>query len=129
MLQWIIRRKTTLMNILFVCSRNRLRSPTAEALFSRHPEHTASSCGTAPDAETPADADSIAWADLIVCMEPRHRKALQRQFPKQLARAKISVLSIPDDYAFMQPELVELLTTRLGGLGIFLAHKSPGPQP
>lgn len=109
------------MNILFVCSRNRLRSPTAEALFSGHPEHAASSCGTAPDAENPADADAIEWADLIVCMEARHRKALLRQFPKQLAQAKISVLSIPDDYEFMQPELIELLTTRLQGLNITLA--------
>lgn len=113
------------MNILFVCSRNRLRSPTAEALFSAHSEHTASSCGTAPDAEPPADAESIEWADLIVCMEARHRKALARQFPKQLAHAKLSVLAIPDDYDFMQPELVELLTSRLRGLNISPTRPCP----
>ncbi|GAO53239.1 cellular communication/signal transduction [Novosphingobium sp. MD-1] len=55
----------------------------------------------------------MSWADIIVVMEKQHRAKLQRRFRKALRGQRIICLDIPDDYAFMQPELVELLKTRM----------------
>ena len=101
------------MNVLFVCSRNRYRSPTAEALFDGRDGVVARSAGTAPDAEQVVDADLIDWADLILVMEPRHRKALDRAFGPQLRAKRVGVLDIPDRFDEMDPELVALLEERV----------------
>jgi len=95
--------------ILFICSRNRLRSPTAEAVFSGREGIEALSAGTSPDAELRVDADLIEWADLIVAMERSHRRKLMRDFPRLMRDKKIAVLGIKDDYGYMQTELVALL--------------------
>ncbi|HIG75117.1 MAG TPA: phosphotyrosine protein phosphatase [Bacteroidetes bacterium] len=101
--------------VLFVCSRNRRRSPTAERLYQNTPGVEALSAGTAPDAEVRVSLDLIEWADLIVCMEPRHARALQRDFGPHLADARILTLHIPDDYEPDDPALVHLLRQRLAG--------------
>ena len=49
--------------LLFVCSRNRLRSPTAEQVFASVPGFETRSAGTARDAETRLTAGLIEWAD------------------------------------------------------------------
>jgi predicted protein tyrosine phosphatase len=104
------------MHVLFVCSRNRRRSPTAERLYDGHPSVRALSAGTAPDAEARLSLDLLQWADLIVCMEPRHAKAIQRAFGPHLADARIVTLGIPDDYEPDDPALVRLLRARLAGV-------------
>lgn len=101
------------MRILFICSRNRLRSPTAEAIFACHSGVEALSAGTAPDAETTVSADLIAWADLVVAMESVHRKRLIASFPCEMKTKKIVTLGIRDRYGYMQLELVELLRRRM----------------
>ena len=45
--------------LLFVCSENILRSPTAEAVFSEYDGMEAIDCGTNSDAETPVSGDFI----------------------------------------------------------------------
>jgi predicted protein tyrosine phosphatase len=95
--------------VLFLCSRNRLRSPTAEAVFSGYPGLEVDSAGLSDDAWTPLSADQIAWADLIIVMEKIHRERLNRRFGKILAGKRVVVLNIPDDYDFMDPALVALL--------------------
>jgi predicted protein tyrosine phosphatase len=102
--------------VLFICSRNRLRSPTAEAIFSGREGIEALSAGTSPDAELLVDADLIAWADLIVAMERSHSRSLTRSFPALMRDKQITVLGIPDDYRYMQPELVDLLEQRMAAL-------------
>jgi predicted protein tyrosine phosphatase len=99
--------------ILFICSRNRLRSPTAEALFSGRDGIEALLAGTSPDAELRVDADLIEWADLIVAMERSHSRKLVRDFPRLMRGKEIVVLQIPDDYRYMQTELVALLERRM----------------
>ena len=42
------------MRLLFVCGRNRLRSPTAERVFAAVPGVEAESAGVAPDADGPS---------------------------------------------------------------------------
>ena len=49
-------------------------------------------------------------------MENAHRRRLQSRHARQLKDKRVVVLGIPDDYAFMQPELVELLLRKAGPL-------------
>ena len=100
--------------VLFVCSQNRLRSPTAEQVFSARPDLDVSSAGTNHDAENPLTAELVDWAQVIFVMEKTHRNILQRQFKSALKDTRLICLDIPDDYAFMDPVLVRLLETRVG---------------
>lgn len=99
------------MRILFVCSRNRLRSPTAERIFADRAE--TDSAGLAPDAEFRLESEQLRWADLVVVMEKKHRSALTRRFSQSLKAARVVCLDIPDRYEYMQPELIELLEKRM----------------
>ncbi|WP_332660309.1 low molecular weight protein tyrosine phosphatase family protein [Brevundimonas sp.] len=103
-------------NLLFLCSRNRLRSPTAEQVFGSRPGVETASAGLAPDAEEACSVELVEWADIIFVMERVHRARLQRRFRAHLKRARVICLDIPDDYAFMQPELVALLEKKVGPL-------------
>jgi len=98
--------------LLFLCSQNKLRSPTAEAVFADWPGVEADSAGLNNDAEVTLSEEQIAWADVILVMEKTHRNRLNRKFGKALGGKKIVVLNIPDDYAFMDSELVALLQRR-----------------
>ncbi len=100
--------------MLFICARNRLRSPTAEAVFAHWPGVETASAGLAPDADQPVEPELLAWADLIFVMEKRHRARLAARFRHQLGGKKIVCLDIPDDYAFMEPALVALLEKKVG---------------
>ncbi len=99
--------------ILFVCSRNRLRSPTAEQVFAAWPGVEVASAGTDHDAEVSLTPELLAWAELIFVMEPMHRDKLRQRFRAQLSKQRIVCLNIADDYAFMQPELIALLKRKV----------------
>ena len=99
-------------HLLFLCSRNKLRSPTAETIFAGHPRVDVDSAGLAQDAVVPLSEEQLEWADLILVMEPVHRQRLNRRFKKALAGKRVVVLGIPDQYDYMDPELVKLLQTR-----------------
>jgi predicted protein tyrosine phosphatase len=100
-------------NVLFVCSQNRLRSPTAEQVFAGYPGINVASAGTNNDAEVSMSSDLIRWADIIFVMEKLHRNKLQRRFRADLKSARIICLDIPDDYAFMDDGLVRLLEMKV----------------
>jgi predicted protein tyrosine phosphatase len=85
-------------------------------VFRGWPGLEVDSAGLAPDADTPLSADQVAWADLILVMENAHRRRLQSRFAGPLKGKRVVVLGIPDDYDFMQPELVELLLRKAGPL-------------
>ena len=101
---------------LFVCSQNRLRSPTAEQVFSRLPGVECASAGVHDSAGVPLDPELIDWADAIYVMEAIHRTRITKKFAKHLNGKRIVVLNIPDDYAFMEPRLVAILEKRAGPL-------------
>ncbi|CAB3971781.1 phosphotyrosine protein phosphatase [Burkholderia sp. AU31652] len=101
---------------LFLCSRNRLRSPTAEAVFAAWPGVETDSAGLAPDADTRVSAEQLDWADVVFVMERAHKARLAAQFGAHLRDKKIVCLDIPDRYAYMQPELVTLLERKAGPL-------------
>ena len=95
--------------MLFICSRNRWRSLTAEKIFDGVNGLHARSAGTEPNARIRVDAGHLTWADLIFVMEKKHLRRLQEKFPDAIADKKIICLHIADDYEFMQPELIDLL--------------------
>ena len=100
-------------HLLFVCSQNRLRSPTAEVVFAEYPRLETMSAGTNNDAETPLSGDLIDWAHVIVAMEKTHKNKITKKFKPLLADKRVVVLDIPDEYEYMQPELVMLLKAKL----------------
>jgi predicted protein tyrosine phosphatase len=104
--------------VLFVCTVNRMRSPTAEALFRAREGLEVRSAGTDSLARRPVTDDLVAWADVIVVMESGHRRELVRRYGDGIEK-RVVCLDIPDRYPFMDPELVELLEARadrfLGG--------------
>ena len=97
------------MNALFICSRNQWRSPTVETVFRRYPNVQARSAGSSPNARHTVSIDDIAWADKIFVMEQKHKSRLLAQFPRALQYKEIIVLDIPDDYRYMDEELIEIL--------------------
>lgn len=99
-------------NVLFVCSQNKLRSPTAEQVFAARRDIEVDSAGTNHDAENPLTAELVAWADIIFVMEEAHRVKLQKKFANALS-ARVVCLDIPDNYAFMDPALIALLEERV----------------
>lgn len=101
------------MNLLFVCSENKLRSPTGEEVFSRYPGVVAIGCGTNSDAETPISGDLIEWADVIFVMEKVHLSKVRRKFRDLLGGKKLVCLNVKDNYSRMDPELVRLLERRV----------------
>ena len=100
-------------HVLFVCSQNRLRSPTAEQVFADHPGIECASAGTNHGADNPLTPELVDWADIIFVMEKAHRAKLQKKFKASLKKARIICLDIPDDYEFMDPALVRLLEAKV----------------
>jgi predicted protein tyrosine phosphatase len=98
--------------LLFICSQNKLRSPTAEAIFTGRPGLEVDSAGLNHDAEVPLSAEQLEWADLILVMEKAQRSRLNRNFGEFLGGKKVVVLNIPDDFECMDPELISLLESR-----------------
>lgn len=99
--------------LLFVCSENRLRSPTAEAVFNEYENVDAIGAGTNSDAETPVSGDLIEWADVILVMEKTHKNKIGKKYNALLKGKPLLVLDIPDIYEYMQPELIQLLKARV----------------
>lgn len=95
------------MNILFVCSRNKWRSPTAEEIYKKHQDLNVRSAGTEPSARIKLNAKTILWADIIFVMEKRHKQRIIENFASETENKTIIILDIPDEYKFMDPELVE----------------------
>ena len=98
-----------MQSVLFICSQNQWRSPTAEQIFRKHPLMSVRSAGTSPNARRKVSAEDIRWADVIFVMEEKHKSRLVAEFSRLLDGKTIHVLDIPDDYKYMDPELVEQL--------------------
>ena len=99
--------------ILFVCSRNRRRSLTAETIFKGEPAWDVRSAGTEESARIKVTAGQLGWADVIVVMEKRHKERLRQKYPEALAAKPCACLFISDDYEFMDPNLIELLREKM----------------
>jgi len=100
-------------HVLFICSQNKLRSPTAEAVFAETPGIDVDSAGLNNDAIVPLSPEQVEWADLIFVMENTHREKLNRKFKRHLKGQRVIVLGIPDNYRYMDPALMELLKLKV----------------
>lgn len=100
--------------VLFICSQNRLRSPTAERVFSDRAGFEVASAGLNPEAETAVCPELLDWSDIIFVMEKAHRNKLAKKFKPQLRNKRIICLDIPDEFEFMDPALVRLLEAKVG---------------
>jgi protein-tyrosine phosphatase len=98
-------------NVLFVCSRNHRRSLTAEAIFKKEPRLSVHSAGTSPRARVRVSEKMLRRASLIFVMEKKHKQILLMQFPDMELEKRMVVLDIPDEYGFMDENLVEILKT------------------
>jgi predicted protein tyrosine phosphatase len=104
-------RKTKL---LFVCTGNRDRSPTAEDLFRNSKEYEAKSAGTHAFAAQRVSQELIDWADKIFVMselEDQHLTFLETNF--NLTSKAVYDLDIPDRYERGSQELINLLASQL----------------
>ncbi|MEW6020893.1 MAG: low molecular weight protein tyrosine phosphatase family protein [Pseudomonadota bacterium] len=99
--------------VLFICTQNRLRSPTAEQVFATWPGIETDSAGVGNDADVPLAPEQLAWAEIVFVMEKAHRNRLSAKFRRHLNGKRIVCLDIPDDYDYMQPELVRLLEKKV----------------
>lgn len=105
--------------LLFICSRNRMRSLTAEKMFSGRPGFEVRSAGTQPDARIAVTEGHLRWADIIFAMEKSHLARLRLKFGAAMNGKRAIALQIPDDYEFMQEELIAELEAKVG------AHLAP----
>ena len=108
-----------MQRVLFICSMNRWRSPTAEQVFAEHPGVECTSAGLNHGADNPLTPELIEWADLIFVMEREHKTKLSKAFKPYLDGKRVVCLNIPDNYKFMDPTLVKLLRSKVSG---FLGH-------
>lgn len=100
-------------HVLFICGKNKWRSPTEEELFCLHPGIECASAGFGADAPTQLSTELVEWADLIFVMEKVHQTKLSALFKHLLYDKRVICRGIPDNYKFMEPALVKLLQTKV----------------
>ena len=100
-------------NILFICGKNRLRSPTAEHIFSQKLGLEVASAGIDRDADEPVSGALLEWAEVVFVMEKSHLTKLRGRFGKHLNRQRVICLGIKDQYEYMDPELVQELERKV----------------
>ena len=100
-------------NVLFICSQNRLRSPTGEQVFANWAGVETSSAGLNHDAENPVTPELLQWADIVFVMERAHRSKLSAKFRPHLNGKRVICLEIPDEYEYMEESLVQLLKAKV----------------
>ncbi|WP_438449311.1 low molecular weight protein tyrosine phosphatase family protein [Gorillibacterium sp. sgz5001074] len=101
------------MKLLFICSRNKWRSLTAQEIFHGYNNYDVRSAGTEDQARIKVTEGHIGWADMIFVMEKKHLRRLKDKFPNAIKSKSIQILDIPDDYQFMDEELIEILKSRV----------------
>jgi len=93
--------------VLFICSRNKWRSKTAETIFKEYSHLDVKSAGTSKVAVNKVTLELISWADEIYVMEKKHKEILEKKYGR--ISKKLVVLHIPDEYQYMDSELVDEL--------------------
>lgn len=97
------------IKLLFVCSRNKWRSRTAEKIFQGVNGYDVRSAGTEDNARIKISEGHVGWADVIFVMEKKHARRIQDKFRDAITGKRIICLNIADDYQFMDEDLIGLL--------------------
>ncbi|HLP93058.1 MAG TPA: hypothetical protein VK168_03435 [Saprospiraceae bacterium] len=100
---------TEKLKLLFVCTINRMRSATAQVIYENDDRFEVKSAGTDRNARIVVDRDLLEWADAIIVMEKYHRNKIRSKFPDIYSNKKIVCLYIPDNYDFMDTDLIDIL--------------------
>lgn len=99
-------------NVLFVCTANQQRSPTAEKLYRNDRRFDVRSAGTSRLASREIDESLVRWADIVVAMEAHHAQAIRERFPIASRDTRFIVLDIPDIFQFMDSTLQREISER-----------------
>ncbi len=97
------------VNVLFVCGRNQWRSPTAALVYRDDPRMNVRSAGLSESSRRRLSVKDLEWADWVFVMEKKHRSRIHEHYRDLPKLPPIDSLDIPDDYSFMDPELVQLI--------------------
>lgn len=97
------------LKVLFICAKNQWRSPTAAAIYRNDARLSVQSAGLSQSSPTVISAKLLTWADLVLVMENEHTARIRDRFRGKIDLPKMVSLGIPDDYEFMNPELIGLL--------------------
>ena len=84
-----------------------------EQVFASHPGVECTSAGTNHDADNPLTPELIEWAEIIFVMEETHRNKVTSKFRQYLANKRVICLDIPDEYEYMDTELIRLLKAKV----------------
>jgi predicted protein tyrosine phosphatase len=98
--------------ILFVCGRNKWRSPTAERIYKNDERIEVRSAGMSGKSSHPISDNDVEWADLILVMESGYKSRISGLF-RDFSLPKIENLDIPDEYQYMDEELIEIIENRV----------------
>jgi predicted protein tyrosine phosphatase len=98
--------------VLFICTANQMRSRTAETMYKDDPRFEVKSAGTSSFATKTIDEPLVSWADIIVVMERRHQREINRKFSDIVRHKTVLRLDIPDRYRYMDPSLVREIKDR-----------------
>jgi predicted protein tyrosine phosphatase len=101
-----------MLKILVVCSHNQWRSPTAETIYRSDPRFLIRSAGLSKHSPHFLSQTDLEWADLLLYMEKEHLEKIKKIYPKAPIPKNIN-LDIPDNYTYMDPELIEILTDKV----------------
>jgi|SRR5579859_2400879 len=107
-------------HILFVCGRNQWRSPTAVRVYQDDPRIVVRSAGVSGKSRHQISGDDLSWAGLVVVMEQRYKARILATFRARPHLPRIVSLNIPDEYQFMDAELIELIRE---GVEFHLKHE------
>ena len=110
--------------LLFVCSQNKRRSLTAEQLFAHSQHYDVRSAGTEQRARVKLTEGMLGWADRVFVMERKHADRIRQHFPELAPTKTITILDIPDDFMFMDDELIDILRHRLAAFIEFADDES-----
>jgi len=94
------------VNILFICSRNKWRSRTAETIYKKNKNHQVKSAGTESSARIRVNEKLLRWADMVFVMEKKHKERLIDSFNEIISNKELYVLDILDEYQYMDAELI-----------------------
>ncbi len=96
-------------HVLFVCGRNRWRSPTAERIYANDQRIEVRSAGLSSKSRHQISHTDLLWADMVLVMENRHKRRILGTFRNLETLPCIESLDIPDEYEYMDRELVEAI--------------------
>jgi predicted protein tyrosine phosphatase len=97
------------LRVLFVCGRNRWRSPTAERIYRDDARLAVRSAGVSGSATHVLNEADLDWADLVLVMERRYATRIRSDFGSRKDIPRMESLDIPDEYGYMDPELIALI--------------------